>query len=65
MDLGIRFSSPTLDEKDFKLLSEKFDLESGEMIDIIENAPYEISILVSLLQKIYNKIEKIKQIWIW
>lgn len=60
MNLGIRFSSPTLDEKDFKLLSEKLDLELGEMIDIIENAPYEISILVSLLQKIYNKIEEIK-----
>ncbi len=60
MNLGIRFSSPTLDEKDFKLLSEKFDLELGEMIDIIENAPYEISILVSLLQKICNKIEEIK-----
>ena len=27
MDLGIRFSSPTLDEKDFKLLSEEFELE--------------------------------------
>lgn len=62
MDLGIRFSSPTLDEKDFKLLSEKFDLESSEIIDIIENAPYEISILVSLLQKLSNKIEKINQI---
>lgn len=58
MDLGIRFSSPTLDEKDFKLLSEKFDLELCEIIDIIENAPYEISILVSLLQKVFNKIEK-------
>ena len=59
MDLGIRFSSPTLDEKDFKLLSEEFDLESSEIIDIIENAPYEISILVSLLQKLSNKIDKI------
>ena len=59
MDLGIRFSSPTLDEKDFKLLSEEFDLESSEIIDIIENAPYEISILVSLLQKLSSKIEKI------
>ena len=58
MDLGIRFSSPTLDEKDFKLLSEKFDLELCEIKDIIENAPYEISILVSLLQKVFNKIEK-------
>ena len=44
MDLGIRFSSPTLDEKDFKLLSEEFELELSEIIDIIENAPYEISI---------------------
>ena len=59
MDLGIRFSSPTLDEKDFKLLSEEFELELSEIIDIIENAPYEISILVSLLQKLSNKIEKI------
>lgn len=59
MDLGIRFSSPTLDEKDFKFLSEKFNLELGEIKDVIENAPHEISILVSLLQKIFNKIEKI------
>lgn len=59
MDLGIRFSSPTLDEKDFKLLSEEFELELSEIIDIIENAPYEISILVSLLQKFSNKIGKI------
>ena len=59
MDLGIRFSSPTLDEKDFKLLSEEFELELSEIIDIIENAPYEISILVSLLQKVFNRIEKI------
>lgn len=59
MDLGIRFSSPTLDEKDFKLLSEEFELELSEIIDIIENAPCEISILVSLLQKLSNKIEKI------
>ena len=59
MDLGIRFSSPTLDEKDFKLLSEEFELELSEIIDIIENAPYEISILVSLLQKLSNKIGEI------
>ena len=59
MDLGIRFSSPTLDEKDFKLWSEEFELELSEIIDIIENAPYEISILVSLLQKLSNKIGKI------
>lgn len=59
MDLGIRFPSPTLDEKDFKLLSEKFDLELCEIKEIIENAPYEISILVSLLQKVFNRIEKI------
>ena len=61
MDLGIRFSSPTLDEKDFKLLSEEFELELSEIIDIIENAPYEISILVSLLQKLSNKIGKINK----
>lgn len=54
-----RFSSPTLDEKDFKLLAEKFDLELCDIKDIIENAPYEISILVSLLQKVFNKVEKI------
>lgn len=58
MNLGIRFSSPTLDEKDFKLLAKEFNLESSEIIDIIENAPYEISILVSLLQKLSSKIEE-------
>lgn len=58
MNLGIRFSSPTLDEKDFKLLAKEFNLELSEIIDIIENAPYEISILISLLQKLSSKIEK-------
>lgn len=58
MDLGIRFSSPTLDENDLNLLANELKVDLEEIVDIIENAPYEISILVSLIQKIANKIEK-------
>lgn len=57
MNLGIRFSSPTLEESDYKLLSETLDLEQNEILDMIENAPYEISILVSLLQKLKGKMD--------
>ena len=59
MELGIRFSSPTLDDKDYKLLSDLFGLRMDETIEIIENAPCEISIIVSLLQKILEKTKLI------
>ena len=56
MNLGIRFSSPTLDDNDYKTLAQTFNLEFDEIIETVENAPYEISILVSLLQKLLEKL---------
>ncbi|MCI6001705.1 MAG: hypothetical protein MRZ37_00900 [Tenericutes bacterium] len=56
MNLGIRFSSPALDDNDYKVLAQTFNLELNEIIEIVENAPYEISILVSLLQKLLEKL---------
>ena len=56
MNLGIRFSSPALDDNDYKVLEQTFNLELNEIIEIVENAPYEISILLSLLQELLEKL---------
>jgi len=52
MDLGIRFSTPVLDDLDLNLLTDEFGDDVGEVIDVLENAPYEISILVSILKRL-------------
>ena len=52
MNLGIRFSSPIPDENDLKLLSESFDNNAAKLEEILDEAPYEISILACLLKKI-------------
>ncbi len=56
MDIGIRFSSPTLDSNDYKNIAKALNLKHEELESMIEYAPYEISILVSLLQKVTEKI---------
>ena len=57
MDIGIRFSSPVLDEIDLDLLEENFGNKTKDILEILENAPYEISIIVSLMKKLETKIE--------
>ena len=52
MTIGIRFSSPIPDENDLKLLSESFDNNAAKLEEILDEAPYEISILACLLKKI-------------
>lgn len=62
METGIRFSSPTLDIEDYKKMSNMFNVEIEELIEVVENAPQEISIVVSLLKKILEKFNNTK--WI-
>ncbi len=60
METGIRFSSPTLDIEDYKKMSNMFNVEIEELIEVVENAPQEISIVVSLLKKILEKFNNTK-----
>ncbi len=60
MNLGIRFSTPVLDELDLNLLTEEFEEDIEEVIDILENAPYEISILISMLKRLECRINFIE-----
>lgn len=57
MNTGIRFSSPTIDDDDYKILAQDLNIEINETMEIIENAPYEVSILISLLHKIEQRIK--------
>ena len=58
MELGIRFSSPVLDEENVALLNDKFGDSTEEIVDVLESAPHEISVIVCLLNMLENKIEK-------
>ncbi len=57
MNIGIRFSPPIPDENDLKLLSESFDNNVEKIEEILDEAPYEISILACLLKRL-DKIIK-------
>lgn len=57
MNTGIRFSSPTIGDDDYKILAQDLNIEINETMEIIENAPYEVSILISLLHKIEKRIK--------
>ena len=57
MNLGIRFSLPIPDENDLKLLSESFDNNETKLGEILDEAPYEISVLACLLKKIDKLIK--------
>lgn len=52
MNIGIRFSPPIPDENDLKLLSESFDNNVEKIEEILDEAPYEISILACLLKRL-------------
>ena len=60
MDLGIRFSTPVLDDLDLNLLTDEFGEDVEEVIEILENAPYEISIIVSMLKRLECRISFIE-----
>lgn len=60
METRIRFSSPTLDIEDYKKMSNMFNIEIEELVEVVENAPQEISIVVSLLKKLLEKFNNTK-----
>ena len=61
MDIGIRFSSPVLDEIEVALLEENFGNKTKDILEALENAPYEISIIVSLMKKLETIIEALNK----
>lgn len=56
MNVGIRFSSPLLDENDIKLLTSSFGNSTDEVVKVLETAPYEISVLACLIKRLENFI---------
>lgn len=57
MDLGIRFSTPVLDDLDLNLLTDEFGESVEEVIEILENAPHEISIIVCMIKRLECRIK--------
>lgn len=58
MNIGIRFSSPIPEETDIKPLAKLFDDNEEEIKDILDNAPYEVSVLACLLNRLERLISK-------
>lgn len=58
MNIGIRFSSPILEETDIKSLAKLFDDNEEEIEEVLDNAPYEVSVLACLLNRLENIISK-------
>ena len=56
MEVSYRFVSPFIEEKDFNGKKNIFKNKTGEVQKVINNAPYEISIIFSLLNKELNKV---------
>lgn len=55
MQTGIRFAAPVPDELDLILLKKSFQ-NVDVLIESLDAAPYEISILVCLLRRLEEKI---------
>ena len=60
MNIGVRFSSPVLDDLDIELLKETFGESIDDVITTLECSPYEISIIACLLKRLEYKISIIK-----
>ena len=58
MNIGIRFSSTILEEIDIKSLAKLFDDNEEEIEEVLDNAPYEVSVLACLLNRLENIISK-------
>lgn len=58
MNIGIRFSSPIPEETDMKSLAKLFDNNEDEIEEVLDNAPYEISVLACLLNRLKEFIIK-------
>ncbi len=58
MNIGIRFSSPIPEETDIKSLAKLFDGNEEEIKEVLDNAPYEVSVLACLLNRLERLISK-------
>lgn len=58
MNIGIRFSSPIPEEVDIKSLAKLFDNNEEEIEEVLDNAPYEVSVLACLLSRLDKIISK-------
>ena len=56
MNIGVRFSSPILDDENIKMLSSSFNNKTKDLKEILNSAPYEMSILACLIKKLEEKI---------
>lgn len=61
MNTRVRFSSPVLDDLDIELLKDTFEFEIDNIIETLESAPYEISIIACLIKRLEYKIKTIKK----
>lgn len=55
MNTSVRFSSPVLDELDLELLENTFGEMLDRVVEILDSAPYEISIITCLLKRLEYK----------
>jgi hypothetical protein len=60
MNIGIRFSSPIPEEVDLKLLSNLFKVNTNKIKEVLDNTPYEISILVCLIKRLDQIVSEVK-----
>lgn len=58
MNVGIRFSSPIPEETDMKSLAKLFNDNEDEIEEVLDNAPYEVSVLACLLNRLKEIISK-------
>lgn len=56
MNIGVRFSSPVLDDENIKMLSSSFNNKTKDLKEVLNSAPYEMSILACLIKKLEEKI---------
>lgn len=56
MNTEVRFSSPFIDDLDLELLENTFGEKTDNIIEILEYSPYEVSIIVGLLNRLETKL---------
>lgn len=65
MNIGVRFSSPVLNDLDLELLKDTFNVTVDNVVETLECAPYEISIIACLLRRLEYKIQIIGEELKW
>ena len=57
MEIGIRFSCPLPEKTDLEKLNEQFLDSSKKVEEVLKNAPYEISVLACLIERIADRLD--------